>query len=79
MVGGSSTESPKPQPEASKNWLSYKAWCTICELSVTIKTFEGFSDDFVRDLDKWETIGNSAAPQDADFPGRWNEKELRFS
>ena len=69
MVGGTWTEASKPKPAAE--WVSNKMWFTLCELSERQTGFRGLDQDFATNVDAWAQVYNSASPQDAEWPGRW--------
>lgn len=59
MAGATQVDLTKPNPAGDSGWLSNKAWLSILEMSSTFKQFHGFDDDFVKNLDQWESVYNA--------------------
>ena len=48
MIGPTWTECDKDNPTADDgDWLSYKEWVGVCEMTRLNDSFAGFDDDFV--------------------------------
>jgi len=56
MVGVTATEPSRPIPSAAKSWLPTKVWCSVLEVSTTIKAFANFDQDFERDIEQWHSM-----------------------
>ncbi|XP_037073999.1 dynein heavy chain 3, axonemal-like [Pollicipes pollicipes] len=71
LTGGIALDNPYPNP--ASGWLTDKAWAEIVRLS----SLEGFSKlyrDVARTPPAWKAIYDSSAPQEARYPGAWDEK-----
>lgn len=69
----------KPNPTGEGGWLTDKSWLNILEMTSKFQSFEGFDDDFVKNLSTWEAIYNSPNPQSFKqhpWPGKWNDLRL---
>jgi len=70
MVGGTAITHSQPNP--AHDWLSDKQWAIVEELSTTISSYKGLSQDFVQNHSKWKEIYNSLDPYNSlNWPGSW--------
>eukprot|EP01135_Chromosphaera_perkinsii_P007265 Nk52_evm73s745 gene=Nk52_evmTU73s745 len=68
LSGGIALENnvPNPAPE----WLSDKSWSEIVRVS-KLDAFNGFYEDFAKNIDSWKEIYDSQDPDKKDLPGNW--------
>lgn len=72
MVGGTWIESPVPMP-TTMSWMSNKVWCSLCELSKTMKGFESLINDLLTYPKEFTQIYQSSDPYSERWPAKWNE------
>ena len=73
MIGGTAIDAPEPNP--SSGWLSDKQWGNIIQMSEQIGAFEGFAQDFRKNIEQWEKVYNSNSPHlpaETAWPSPWD-------
>jgi len=65
------------KPNPATNWLSELSWKDFCNLD-NLSAFNGFLDDFRKNIDAWKEIYDSQDPHLQSLPGEWEEKLNKF-
>ena len=71
LTGGTQTKEPPPNPS---NWLNNKQWGEMVILSGMAEAFNGFSQHFADNMDKYKAMYDSGTPQDMPWPSPWDSK-----
>jgi len=66
------TASQKTMDNPDPEWIDVRCWSEIMYIS-TLPIFEGFENDFVRQIVEYKKIFDDVAPQDMPLPGKWND------
>ncbi|XP_038627172.1 dynein heavy chain 1, axonemal [Tachyglossus aculeatus] len=75
LLSGGSVKTLRENPAVE--WLSERAWRDILSLT-NLETFATFADDFVRHLQDFQHIFDSAEPHREPLPGEWNSRLDQF-
>lgn len=70
LTGGVNVKNPLTNPS---RWLSDKSWNEICRAN-ELKSFLGFRDSFVSNLNEWQSFYDSNEPEKRELPVPWNKK-----
>lgn len=74
ITGGIAVENHLHKPV---DWLPDKSWDEICRIN-DLHTYDGFRDDFVRNMKQWQEVYDALEPHHQHFPGRWEEELSPF-
>ncbi|CAB3257079.1 unnamed protein product [Arctia plantaginis] len=74
ITGGIAVENPLKKPV---EWLPDKSWDELCRIN-DLPTFDGFKNDFVKNVSKWKAVYDDLEPHTKPLPGNWNDKLTRF-
>ncbi|XP_026741703.1 dynein heavy chain 12, axonemal [Trichoplusia ni] len=74
ITGGIAVENHLRKPV---DWLPDKSWDEICRIN-DLPVYEGFREDFVKDITKWQAVYDDMEPHHRELPGVWNKKLSQF-
>lgn len=74
ITGGIAVENPLRKPA---DWIPDKSWDEICRIN-DLHVFDGFKEDFVKDITKWQAVYDDMEPHHRELPGVWNHKLTQF-
>eukprot|EP01041_Mallomonas_annulata_P000989 gene989-1935_t len=66
LTGGMGLDNPHSNPSA--DWLGSKNWDMICRLA-DMEKYNGFREDFIKNIRGWEGVYDSLTPHEESFPG----------
>eukprot|EP00933_Yihiella_yeosuensis_P041142 TRINITY_DN35573_c0_g1_i1.p1 TRINITY_DN35573_c0_g1~~TRINITY_DN35573_c0_g1_i1.p1 ORF type:complete len:1671 (-),score=457.77 TRINITY_DN35573_c0_g1_i1:233-5206(-) len=61
-------------PEVPAEWVGKPRWNEILSISANVPAFEGFSDFFAANLDKFKVIYDAVEAEKETLPGEWESK-----